>query len=114
MRTAEERINAMHSRAAEIQKEKNQRNVKILSSAAVIAGFAAVVLLGKIMPGLTDKLSFSEVNDSYSASIFTESNAISFIVVGILSFLLGACVTVFCYRLRKMSKFNDKGSEEDR
>ncbi len=114
MRTAEERIKAMHSRAAEIKKEKDQRNAKILSSATVIAGLAAVILLGILMPGLTENLTISEGYGGYSASIFSESNAISFIVIGILSFILGVCVTVFCYRLRKLSTLNDKESEEDR
>ena len=114
MRTAEERINAMHLRAAEINRERNQRKVNILSSASVVAGFAAVILLGIMMPGLSDKVAINGVYDGYSASIFSDSSALSFIVVGILSFLLGTVVTVFCYRLRKLSKIKDKGPKEDR
>ncbi len=114
MRTAEERINAMHLRAAEINKERTQRKVNIFSSVAVIAGFAAVVLLGVMMPGLSDQVAINGVYDGYNASIFSGSSALSFIVIGILSFLLGAAVTVFCYRLRKLSKINNKGPEEHR
>ena len=114
MRTAEERINAMHLRAAEIQTERKQRNVNILSSAVAIAGFAAVILLGIMMPGLTDKVTINGVYDGYNASIFSESSTIGFVVVAILSFLLGAAVTVFCFRIRKLSKLGNKESEEHR
>ncbi len=113
MRTSEERIAAMHLRAAEIKKEKDRKNANILSSVAVVTGLAAVIVMGILMPGLTDKVVVSGVYDGYSASIFAGSGAIGFIVVGILSFLLGAAVTIFCFKLRKLSNLNKKGPGED-
>ena len=112
MRTSEERIAAMHSRAAEIQKEKDRKNANILSTAVVIASLAAVIVMGIMMPGLTDKVVISGTYDGYSASIFAGSSAIGFIVVGILSFLLGTAVTVFCFRIRKLSDIHkDRAGE---
>ena len=48
---------------------------------------------------------------SMSASIFTDSGYLGYIVIGIVAFLLGCAVTVFCLRLRKWQK--DKEKEDD-
>ena len=46
-----------------------------------------------------------------SASIFSGSGYLGYIVIGIVAFLLGCAVTVFCFRLRKWQK--DKENEDD-
>lgn len=101
MRTNEERIAAMHRRAAELEKEKGQRRGRILQAVSVAACFATVIVLAAFMPGFSQALVSGESQGSMSASIFSESSVLGFIVIGILAFLLGAAVTIFCFRLKK-------------
>ena len=36
-----------------------------------------------------------------------------YIVIGLLSFLLGVCVTVLCFRLRQMNREDDQDKESE-
>ena len=111
MRTNEERIAAMHKRAAELEKEKRQRKVRIIQALSAAACFAAVILLAVFMPGFSQSLGSGNSQGGMSASIFSESSALGYIVIGVLAFLLGTAVTVFCFRLKKWQK--DKDAEDD-
>ena len=111
MRTNEERIAAMHKRAGELEKENRQRRVRIIQAVSVAACIAAVIALAFFMPGLSQALVAGESQGGMSASIFSESSALGYIVIGILAFLLGAAVTIFCFRLRRWQK--DKDPEDD-
>ena len=49
-----------------------------------------------------------------AASMYGGSAALGYIVIGLLAFLLGVCVTVLCFRLRQMSREDgqDRKSED--
>ena len=47
----------------------------------------------------------AELGMGMSASIFSDGSILGFIVVGILAFLFGVCITIFCY---KMARFKDE------
>ena len=47
-----------------------------------------------------------------TGSIFGESIVLDYIMISILAFLLGACVTAFCLRLRKLQKPKDEEDEK--
>ena len=111
MRTNEERIAAMHKRAAELEKEKRQRTAAIIQAVSVAACFAAVIMLAFLMPGFSQTFISENSQGSMSASIFSESRVLGYIVIGILAFLLGAAVTIFCFRLKSWQK--DKDPEDD-
>ena len=62
-------------------------------------------------------------NNSYSnydmaASIFGNSEALGYIAIGLLAFLLGICVTILCFRIRLLDGQSQdtedkKGDRED-
>ena len=101
MRTGEERIAAMHRRADELRKEKKLRRSKILQVSVVATCLLVVVLLAAAMPGITSSYSPQTVQESMNASIFSGSSVLGFIVIAVLSFLLGVSATIFCFRLKK-------------
>lgn len=111
MRTNEERIAAMHKRAADLEKEKRQRKVRIIQALSAAACFAAVIALAVFMSGFSLAFTSGTNQGGMSASIFSESSALGYIVIGVLAFLLGATVTIFCFRLKKWQK--DKDAEDD-
>ena len=110
MRTTEERLTLMHNRAAEISRESRHRKVLVLQAAAVILCFAAVIAAAFVMPGFNSGSVAEAGQSGMYASIFAGSAVFGYIAVGIIAFLLGTAVTVFCFRLRKWE--NNKGAEE--
>ena len=46
-------------------------------------------------------------------SIFHDGAALGYIVIGLLAFLLGVCVTVRCFRLRQMNREDDQNNESE-
>ncbi|MBQ6333679.1 MAG: hypothetical protein IJI46_01225 [Erysipelotrichaceae bacterium] len=101
MRTNEERIAAMHQRAEQLQIEKRNRFIQV---SALASGFIVVILLSLLIPYYAQNIHQEKIPSGMNASIFAQSNALGFIVVAILSFLLGIAVTIFCFYLKKGQK----------
>ena len=99
MRTDEEFLAAVHKRAAGIERETRGRRARLLGAGAVLGGLAAVVLLALLTPSVQTAALPAEA--SFRASVFADAGALGYVVVGVTAFLLGAAVTVLCYRLRK-------------
>lgn len=110
MRTDKERIDMMHARAAQLEKQKRARKVRLMQSAGAVISFAAVILFAVFMPRLPDAGEGTPAGPggSMHASIFGDSAALGYIVVSVIAFLLGVVLTVFCFRLRKWQEDKDK------
>lgn len=112
MRTDEERLEAMHKRAEEISVEDLNKKKKIYYIAASLTAVAAIIALAFYMPTINADIAAASSGSEMSASMFNDSSALSYIVIGIAAFLLGVALTIFCYRIGKMQKENKKGSED--
>ena len=108
MRTYEERTTEAKRRIAVRERAKRLRRGKM----AVISSAAASL----VMPGITARIQTGDGSGfATAASIFHNSAALGYIIIGLLAFLLGVCVTVLCFRLRQMNKADTKDPEsEDR
>ncbi len=114
MRTDEERIKAMHERAGQLKREARRRKVMVIQAAASVISFAAVIIFACFAPGIVGKGMPEIVSAGMNASIFSGNNMLGYIVTGVLAFLLGASVTIFCYRLKKWEDEKDRDSVYDR
>ena len=66
------------------------------------------------MPGIAASIQTGDYSGfETAASIFHGGAALGYIVIGLLAFLLGVCVTVLCFRLRHMSREDDQNDERD-
>ncbi len=101
MRTDEERIKAMHERAAQLEHERRTLGGRMLGAGCVVVCLVLVVILAVFMPGLSGVFVPAEDPGSMNASFFAGGPAVGYIVIGILAFILGCAVTIFCYRLKK-------------
>jgi uncharacterized membrane protein len=113
MRSHEERVTETKRRIAKIEQEKRLRHNMVTMASAV----AACLLIGAsfAMPGIAAKIQTGDyAGFETAASIFHGGAALGYIVIGLLAFLLGVCVTVLCFRLRQMSREDgqDKESED--
>ena len=115
MRSHEERITEAKRRIAKIEREKRLRRNTITMASAVAACLALLVGASLAMPGITANIQTGDYSGfETAASIFPGGAALGYIVIGLLAFLLGVCVTVLCFRIRQLSRENaqDKESED--
>ena len=106
MRTEEERLEQIRKRATELRRKDQKRRQMILDIGCVAACLLLVSCMGLVMPGLADQAQYGQIRafSSGAASVFGNSGASGYIFIGILSFLLGVCVTIFMYRIHHRNR----------
>lgn len=116
MRTSEERARLIHRRTAEIKQERRIKRQRRLDAACMAVCLLLVIGIGAMMPGLMrNAADGSIVHPSGTASLLGSHAALGYIIMGLLAFLLGVCVTVLLYRLRRRGerqKQEDAGDGE--
>ena len=115
MRSHEERVAETKRRIAQIEREKRLRRNTITMASTVAACLALLIGASLAIPGIAANIQTGDYSGfDTAASIFHGGAALGYIVIGLLAFLLGVCVTVLCFRLRQMNRDDtqDKESEE--
>ena len=115
MRSHEERVAEAKRRIAKIEREKRLRRNTITMASAVAACLVLLIGASFAMPGIAAKIQTGDYSGfETAASMYGGSAALGYIVIGLLAFLLGVCVTVLCFRLRQMSREDgqDRKSED--
>ena len=117
MRSNEERIAEVKRRIEKREREERLHRSRITGFCAVAASL--IICLSFFIPDAASR----NRNNSYSnydmaASIFGNSEALGYIVIGLLAFLLGICVTILCFRIRLLDgqsrdTEDKKGDRED-
>ena len=114
MRSHEERVAETKRRIAKMEREKRRRNTVTMAS-AVAACLALLIGASLAMPGIAASIQTGDYSAfETAASMYGGGAALGYIVIGLLAFLLGVCVTVLCFRLRQMNREDgqDKESED--
>ena len=115
MRSLEERVTETKRRIAARQREKRRRRNTITMVSAVAACLVLPIGASLAMPGIAANIQTGDYSGfETAASIFHSGAALGYIIIGLLAFLLGVCVTVLCFRLRQMNREDgqDKESED--
>ena len=115
MRSHEERVAETKRRIAKIEQEKRRRRNTVTMASAVAACLALLIGASLAMPSIAANIQTGDYSGfETAASIFHGGAALGYIVIGLLAFLLGVCVTVLCFRIRQLSRENaqDKESED--
>ena len=111
MRTTDERLAAAKRRAEEIKRQERSRRSLIAAVSGAAACLAAILGLALAMPSVTARFSGADYYGGMTASLFT-GESLGYLLVGLLAFALGVCVTVLCVRLHERER--GEGSEEER
>lgn len=113
MRSNEERVVEVKRRIAEKERQKKLRRSRIAAVSAVAACLVLILVLSLFMPGIAGQLRPSGYSDyEMVASMFGENGALGYIIIGLLAFLLGVCVTILCFRIRLLNR--EEQSMEDK
>ena len=114
MRSHEERVAETKRRIAKIEREKRRRRNTVTMASAVAACLALLIGASLAMPGIAASIQTGDYSGfETAASIFHDGAALGYIVIGLLSFLLGVCATVLCFRLRQMSREDGQNKESE-
>lgn len=100
MKTDAERMALIRQRTAQLQRQARTRQMLLIDAGCM----ALVVCLGLAMPGWAGTSVALHVSPTGTAGMLSERGADGYILVGVLSFLLGSCVTILLYRLRRSSE----------
>ena len=115
MRSHEERVVETRRRIAAMERKKRLRRNTVTMASTVAACLVLLIGASLAMPGIAESIQTGDYSGfETAASIFHGGAALGYIVIGLLAFLLGVCVTVLCFRLRQMSREDgqDKESED--
>ena len=114
MRSHEERVAETKRRIAKIELEKRRRRNTITMASAVAACLALLIGASLAMPGIAANIQTGNYfGFETAASMYGGGAALGYIVIGLLAFLLGVCVTVLCFRLRQMNREDDQNKESE-
>ena len=114
MRSHEERVAEAKRRIAKMEQEKRLRRDKITMISAAAACLALLIGASLAMPGIAASIQTGDYSGfETAASIFHGGAALGYIVIGLLAFLLGVCVTVLCFRLRQMNREDGQDRESE-
>ena len=114
MRSLEERVAETKRRIAKIEREKRLRRDKITMISAVAACLVLLIGASLAMPGIAANIQTGNYSGfETAASMYGGGAALGYIVIGLLAFLLGVCVTVLCFRLRQMNREDDQNKESE-
>ena len=114
MLSHENRVAETKRRIAKIEREKRRRRNTITMASAVAACLALLIGASLAMPGIAANIQTGNYSGfETSASMYGGGAALGYIVIGLLAFLLGVCVTVLCFRLRQMNREDDQNKESE-
>lgn len=106
MRTNQEIVQQVLIRAKKITWQRLRKRGYLLSAATVITGLMLVFVLAVFIPKGVDLPQDAPTVSHTLGALFVSNNAISYIVVGVLAFILGACVVLLSQWLREKEKHN--------
>ena len=114
MRSYEERVAETKRRIAQIEREKRLRRNTVTMASAVAACLALLIGASLAMPGIAVRLqSGNHSGLETAASMYGGSAVLGYIMIGLLAFLLGVCVTVLCFRIRRMEREEPQGEKSE-
>ena len=114
MRSHEERVAETKRRIAKIERENRLRRNTITMVSAVAACLALLMGASLAMPGIAASIRTGDYSGfETAASMYGGGAVLGYIVIGLLAFLLGVCVTVLCFRLRQMSREGGQDRESE-
>ena len=114
MRSHEERVAEAKRRIAAREHEDRRRRGRLTMALAAAACLALLIGASLAMPGIAASIQTGDYSGfETTASMYGGGAALGYIVIGLLAFLLGVCVTVLCFRLRQMNRDDTKDKESE-
>ena len=95
MRTTEERIELLHRRTREMERQRSNRQVAGFGGASALLALLLIAVMIQTI-GLTP----SGTDDSFTGSSLLGESAGGYVLAAVIAFFVGVIVTAVCYRMR--------------
>ena len=106
MRSNEERIAEVKRRIAEKEYKKRLRREWAAAICCVAACLAVIAGVSLSMPDIVSRIEMGTASNFETTATILGGR---YIVVGLLAFVLGVCVTVLCFRIRRLNEEEQTG-----
>ena len=101
----EERIAEVKRRIEEKERRQRLRYRQIVSAFCIAACLAVIAGVSFVMPGIAGQIAPGTSSGfETAATILGGGTALGYMVIGLLAFILGVCVTILCFRIRQLNK----------
>lgn len=107
MQTDSERTERILHRTAQLRRDARRKRQRTIDLGCIAACLALVLLLGVKMPDWTSVPVQSVTSLSGAASMVVPNGIMGYVLTGLLSFLLGICLTILLYRLHRYQQKQD-------
>ena len=102
MRSTDEQLNEITVRSAKLRKKQKMSRIIAAESISVCVCLVLLICSACIMPSLETTVQDSSME--YYGGMLLSSPSLGYVVIGVLGFLLGICITLLCVHLHKQQK----------
>ncbi len=102
MRSTDGQLWEIMKRADHIKEKRSAQRIAASFALASCACMALLVVTFLYLPGLSETAT-AQANGHFG-SLLLNASYMGYVVVGVLAFLLGVCVTMLCLHLRRLRK----------
>lgn len=113
MRTTEERMRLIYRRTQELKREKQRKRQRYAAALCFAASFCLIAGLGFWVSSHIGRAAVETAHASDAASLLASNGALGYILMGIMSFLLGVCVTILLFYVSRRQKRRGKPEDPD-
>ena len=101
----EERIAEVKRRIGEKERPKRVRQSRSVCAFCIAACRAVSAGVSFVMPGIVGQITPGTSSGfETAATILGGGTTLGYMVIGLLAFILGVCVTILCFRIRQLNK----------
>ncbi|MBQ3405439.1 MAG: hypothetical protein IJG63_08505 [Oscillospiraceae bacterium] len=105
MRKTDEQLRIIMDRSENLKKKRNDRRVLTLGALASCACLALIAAVSMSLPAFFDG---AAGNSGRYGSLILSTPGLGYVIIGVLAFLLGICVTLMCVHLSRRGRGSDK------
>jgi FtsH-binding integral membrane protein len=113
MRSTSERAAAIMERTQELKRKSAKTRASLTIGLSAAACLAVIVAVALAMPEFMSRQIVSSGSGfaGAAAGVFARSEAAGYVLIGLLAFALGCCLTILCYRIRRKSREERSGRD---
>ncbi|WP_317856162.1 hypothetical protein [Chakrabartyella piscis] len=104
MRSTDERVKAVFQEAKIMKQRQQKKQIYGVMAASCGLCFCATIVRSLVIPTMIVDYSYVSSTVGFSASIFANPHFLSYVIIGIISALLGASVTILCVLLHNRAR----------
>ncbi len=101
MRNLDEQLREIHTRSEKLKKTRRDRRVLALGGLLSCACLALIVAVSLSLPSFSNA---AAAQNSRYGSLILAAPYLGYVIIGILAFLLGICVTLLCVHLARRGR----------